>query len=193
MGKIIVSVNVSLDGVVQDPTGEEATSAGGWFSQVADTDREAFGAYAYQEAQQATALLFGRRSYQWLAARWPDRTGPWADRLNAIPKYVVSSTLTKPDWNNSTVLRGNLQHGVQQLKNDIDGQIVVNASATLVRTLIQYDLIDEFRLLLYPFVLGSGERLFGPLHDRKALQLTEARHLSQDLALLCYRMQAQRP
>ena len=188
MGKIVVSENVTVDGVVQDPTGEEGFRHGGWFAQVEDRDREAWAKVGFDEALRAEALLLGRRSYEFLAARWPSRSGPWADRLNSLPKYVVSSTLEDPDWNNSTVLNGDAVTEVSKLKQELGGEIVVVASRQLVRTLMEHDLVDELRLMVYPFVLGAGERLFGETSDKKPMRLVETRTLGDGLALLTYEL-----
>jgi len=188
MGKIVVSENVTLDGVVQDPTGEEGFRHGGWLAEVGDRDREAWAKVGFDEALGAEALLLGRRSYEFLAARWPSRSGPWADRLNSLPKYVVSSTLEDPDWNNSTVLDGDAVTEVSKLKQELAGEIVVVASRQLVRTLMEHDLVDELRLMIYPFVLGAGERLFGETSDKKPMRLIETRTLGDGLALLTYEL-----
>jgi len=145
MGKIVVTENVSLDGVVQDPTGDEGFKHGGWFGQIGEKDREEWAKVEFDEALGAEALLLGRRSYEWFAARWPSRSGEWADRLNSLPKYVVSPTLVDPDWNNSTVLKGEVVSEVSRLKQELDGEIVVYASRQLVRTLLEHDLVDELR------------------------------------------------
>jgi dihydrofolate reductase len=186
MGKIVVSENVSLDGVVQDPTGEEGFKHGGWFNQISDKDREAWAKVGLDEALGAAALLLGRRSYEFLAARWPSRTGPWADRLNGLPKYVVSSTLADPDWNNTTVLGGDAVTEVSTLKNELDGEIVVAASRQLVSTLIEHDLLDELRLIVYPVLLGAGERLFGETSDKKCMRLRDTRTIGDGLISLTY-------
>src|SRR5215211_672493 len=128
MGKIVITENVSLDGVVQDPTGEEGFRHGGWFTQVGDRDRDERAKVALDEALGAEAFLLGRRSYEFLTARWPSRSGELADRLNGLPKYIVSSTLVDPDWNNSTVLKGDVVTEVSKLKQELDGEIVVPAS-----------------------------------------------------------------
>src|SRR5207247_8566485 len=175
MGKIVVSENVTLDGVVQDPTGEEGFRHGGWFDQVGDQDREAWAKVVLDEALGAEALLLGRRSYEWFAARWPSRSGELADRLNSLPKYVVSSTLEDPAWNNSTVLKGEVVNEVTMLKQELDGEIVVLASFQLVRVLMEHDLVDELRLKIFPVVLGDGERLFGETSDKKPLLLVDRR------------------
>src|SRR5437660_8957840 len=144
MGRIVVSENVSLDGVVQDPAGDEGFSRGGWVGLIAA--REDVAKIALNEAVRAEAFLLGRRSYEWLAARWPSRSGELADRLNSLPKYVVSATLANPAWNNSTVLKGDVLNEVSTLKHHIDGDIVIAGSFQLVRTLIEHDLVDELRL-----------------------------------------------
>src|SRR4051812_9609839 len=153
MGRIVVSDNVSLDGVVQDPTGEEGFKVGGWVGLI--KDRPELGKLALDEALRAEALLLGRRSYEWFAARWPSRSGELADRLNSLPKYVVSSTLEDPGWNNSRVLSGDVLHEVSQLKSALTGEVVVPASFQLVRGLMEHDLVDELRLKIFPVVLGA--------------------------------------
>jgi dihydrofolate reductase len=188
MGKIVISENVSLDGVVQDPTGEEGFRHGGWFEQIGDRDREAWANVGLDEALGAEAFLLGRRSYEFLAARWPSRSGEWADRLNSLPKYVVSSTLVDPDWNNSTVLKGEAVNEVSKLKQKLDGEIVVAASGQLVRTLMEHDLVDELRLMVFPVVLGAGERLFGETSDKKLLRLADTQTVGDGLALLSYEL-----
>jgi dihydrofolate reductase len=186
MGKVVISENVSLDGVIQDPTGDEGFRQGGWFGQVDDKDREAFATAAFDEALRTDALLLGRRSDEWFAVRWTDRTGEWADRLNGLPKYVVSSTLSDAQWNNSTVLNGDLVNEVAKLKQQVDGDIVVYASCQLVHSLIEHDLVDELRLLVYPVVLGAGARLFGETNDKTAMRLLDSRTVGKGLAYLTY-------
>jgi dihydrofolate reductase len=186
MGKIVISENVSLDGVIQDPTGEEGFRYGGWFGQIGDKDREAWAKVELDEALGTEALLLGGRSYEWFATRWASRSGEWADRLNGLPKYVVSSTLEDPDWNNSTVLKGDVVNEVSKLKQEISGDIVVYASGQLVQTLIEHDLVDELRLMIYPFVLGAGERLFRETSDRKPMRLVDTRTVGDGLAFLTY-------
>lgn len=186
MAKVVISENVTLDGVVQDPTGEEGFKHGGWFGQVGDADREAWAQVELDEALGAEALLLGRRSYEFFAARWPSRTGVLADRLNTLPKYVVSSTLVDPDWNNSTVLNGDAVNEVSKLKQELNGDIVVYASFELVRTLLVHGMVDELRLMVYPFVLGAGERLFGETSDKKSLRLLDTRTVGDGLASLTY-------
>jgi len=186
MGKIVISENVSLDGVIQDPTGEEGFRLGGWFGQIGDKDREAWAKVELDEALGTEALLLGRRSYEYFAARWASRSGEWADRLNGLPKYVVSSTLEDPDWNNSTVLKGDVVNEVSKLKQEVSGDIVVYASGQLVHTLLEHDLVDELRLMIYPFVLGAGERLFGETSDKKPMRLVDTRTVGDGLAFLTY-------
>jgi dihydrofolate reductase len=186
MGKIIISENVSLDGVIQDPAGDEGFQRGGWVGRVGDRGREEAAQVLLEEALGTEAMLLGRRSYEFLAARWPSRTGALADRLNSKPKYVVSSTLQDPAWNNTTVLKGNVVNQVSKLKQQLAGDIVVPASFQLVRTLIEHDLADELRLMIYPVVLGAGERLFGETSDNKPLRLISTRTVGNDLAYLTY-------
>jgi dihydrofolate reductase len=188
MGKIVVSENVSLDGVIQDPTGEEGFRHGGWFVQVGDKDRAAWAKVALDEALGAEALLLGRRSYEFFAARWPSRSGELADRLNSLPKYVISSTLEDPDWNHSTVLRGEVASEVSKLKQELGGDIVVIASFQLVGMLMEQDLVDELRLMIYPVVLGAGERLFGKISDKKPMRLLETRTVGDGLAYVTYEL-----
>ncbi|MEV6703320.1 dihydrofolate reductase family protein [Streptomyces sp. NPDC051453] len=186
MGKIVISENVSLDGVVQDPTGEEGFRRGGWFDRMAGKDRLEWTKVEFDEALGTEALLLGRRSYEWFAARWPSRSGAWAERLNALPKYVVSSTLVDPVWNNSTVLAGEVVAEVSKLKRELDGDIVVYASRRLVRTLLEHGLADELRLIVHPVVLGAGERLFGETGDELSLRLLDTRTVGDGLAALTY-------
>jgi dihydrofolate reductase len=186
MGKIIISENVSLDGVIQDPAGDEGFQRGGWVGRVGDRGREEAAQVLLEEALGTEDMLLGRRSYEFLAARWPSRTGALADRLNSKPKYVVSSTLQDPAWNNTTVLKGNVVNEVSKLKQQLAGDIVVPASFQLVRTLIEHDLADELRLMIYPVVLGAGERLFGETSDKKSLRLISTRTVGNDLAYLTY-------
>jgi dihydrofolate reductase len=185
MGRIVISENVSLDGVIQDPVGDEGFSRGGWVGRVGERGREEAARVLLQEALGAEAQLLGRRSYEFLAARWPFRSGELADRLNSMPKYVVSSTLEHPEWNNTTVLKGDPIIEVSNLKNEHSGEIVVAASFQLVRTLLEHDLVDEMRLMVYPVVLGSGERLFGETSDKKPMHLVKTETVG-DLAHLIY-------
>jgi dihydrofolate reductase len=184
MGKIIASDNVTLDGVVQDPAGDEGFKGGGWVGLI--KDNPALGKLALDEALEAEAWLLGRRSYDWFAARWPSRTGPLADRLNSIPKYVASTTLEQPAWNNSKVLTGDAVASVSALKEQVDGDIVIPASFQLLHTLIEHDLVDELRLKVFPLVLGDGERLFGQASERKRLRLLDSQDLGDGIVYLTY-------
>lgn len=188
MGKIVISENISLDGVIQDPTGEEGFRFGGWFNQIGDQDRAAWAQVELAEALASEALLLGRRSYDYFASRWTARTGEWADRLRSLPKYVVSSTLEDPQWDNSTVLTGDVVTEVSKLKNRLEGDIVVYASGRLAYTLMEHDLVDELRLMIYPFVLGGGQRIFGETGDTKPLRLVDTRIVGESLALLTYQV-----
>src|SRR6266480_1500166 len=187
MGRIVISENVTLDGVIQDPAGVEGFRLGGWIGRIGDRGREEAAKVALDEALGAKAFLLGRRSYEFLAARWPSRSGPLADRLNSLPKYVVSSTLEAPVWNNTTVLKGDVIEEVSKLKQEIDGEIVVAASFQLWHTLMEHDLVDELRLMIYPVVLGAGERLFGETSGKKLTRLVSNRTVD-DLALLIYEL-----
>jgi dihydrofolate reductase len=188
MGKIVISTNVTLDGVVQDPDGKEGFSQGGWFGQFGGGDLEEWGKISLDEALGAQALLLGRRSDEWFAARWAARTGEWADRLNGLPKYVVSATLDEPKWGNSTVLKGDVVSEVAALKERLDGEIVVYASYQLGRTLLEHDLVDELRLTVFPVALGTGERLFGETSDKKAMRLLSTRIVGVGLVLYIYEL-----
>jgi dihydrofolate reductase len=184
VGQIVISENVSLDGVVEDPAGDEGFGRGGWVGLI--KDRPELNQLALDEALGAGAFLLGRRSYEWFAARWPSRSGELADRLTSMPKYVVSSTLEGPGWNNSTVLRGDAVDEVSRLKQKLDGEIVVPASFQLARTLIERDLVDELRLKIHPVVLGDGKRLFGETSDKKPLRLLNSKTIDGDVAYLTY-------
>jgi dihydrofolate reductase len=184
MGKIVISENVSLDGVVQDPAGDEGFRVGGWVGLIKDSPQ--LNKLALDEALGAEAWLLGRRSYEFFAARWPSRSGELADRLNSLPKYVVSSTLQDPAWNNTTVLKGDVVNEVWKLKQELNGDIVVPASFQLLRTLLEHDLVDELRLKIFPVVLGAGERLFGETSDRKPMRLVGTQTVGEDLVYLTY-------
>ncbi len=186
MGKIVISTNVSFDGVVQDPDGEEGFRLGGWFGQFGGKDLEEWAQVELEEALRTKALLLGRRSDEWFAARWLSRSGAFADRLNSMPKYVVSSTLDEPRWSNATVLKGDVVDEVSKLKQELDGDIVVYASYQLGRTLIEHDLVDELRLFVFPVVLGAGERLFGETRRRKPMRLVDTKTIGDGLAFLTY-------
>ena len=188
MGKLVLSgpQNVSLDGVVQDPTGDEGFKLGGWFVESGGKDLEEWNKVALDDARGAEAWLLGRRSYEYFGVRWRPRTGELADRVNSMPKYVVSSTLQEPDWNNSKVLTGDVVTEVSKLKQELDGEIVVPASYQLGRSLIEHDLVDEVRLVVFPVVLGDGERLFGETTGKKPMRLVEAKTIGDSLVYLTY-------
>jgi dihydrofolate reductase len=194
MGKIVISSNVTLDGVVQDPDGEEGLARGGWFHQfVGGKDLEDWADRETEEALGAEALLLGRRSSEWFASRMLSRDGAdvrvsrkWADRMNSIPKYVVSSTLEDPQWSNATVLNGDAVKEISGLKRKVDGEILVYGSYQLVRTLIEQDLADELRLVLFPVVLGTGLRIFDETRAKKPLHLVNTRKMGDGLVFCTY-------
>jgi dihydrofolate reductase len=184
MGRIVVTEFVSLDGVMEDPGGAENFKHGGWSFEIARGEEG--DKFKLDEAFASEALLLGRVTYDGFAAAWPSREGEFADKFNNMPKYVVSSTLGKPEWNNSTVLKGDVAEEVAKLRQEQDGDIVVHGSAQLVQTLVENDLVDEFRLMVYPLVLGSGKRLFGETSDKKPLRLVESKVVGDGVAILIY-------
>jgi dihydrofolate reductase len=184
MGRIVVTEFVSVDGVMEDPGGAEDFEYGGWsfeFERGDEGDR-----FKLDEALDAEALLLGRVTYQGFADAWPSREGEFADKFNAMPKYVVSSTIDDPDWNNSTVLKGDAVEEVSKLRQAVDGDIYVHGSARLVQTLLDNDLVDELRLMVFPVVLGSGKRLFGDTADKKGLRLTDSRTVGDGVSIQIY-------
>jgi dihydrofolate reductase len=207
MGKIVITEFVSLDGVVEDPGGIGGFKHAGWTfeidrgedgeerrglgqapdrSQLLSRVAIAVAEYKLRETLGTEALLLGRITYEEFAALWPSRDGEFADKFNSLPKYVVSSTLEDPEWNNSTVLAGDVAEEVSSLKRELDGEIVVHGSIRLARTLIEHDLVDELRLMVYPVVLGSGERLFGELSDKKPLRLVDTRTVGNGVVIHNY-------
>ena len=184
MGRILVSDNVSLDGVIQDPAGDEGFERGGWVGLL--KDRPGLTQLALDEALASDALLLGRRSYEWFAGRWPSRSGELADRLNAMPKYVVSSSLEAPEWDHTMMLKGDAIEEVSSLKRELKGDILVSASFQLVSTLMEGDLVDMLRLKLIPVVLGAGERLFRETSDTRPMRLVDTRTVDGDVAVLTY-------
>jgi dihydrofolate reductase len=184
MGRIVVTEFVSLDGVVEAPGGGEDFRHGGWSFEIARGDEG--DKFKLDETHSSEALLLGRVTYEGFAAAWPSRDGEFADKFNTMPKYVVSSTLEDPEWNNTTVLKGNVVDEVAKLKQDQDGDIVVHGSPRLVQTLIDHDLVDEFRLMVFPVVLGSGKRLFGETSDKKPLRLVDSKVVGDGVAILVY-------
>jgi dihydrofolate reductase len=184
VGRIIVTEFVSLDGVMEDPGGSEDFKYGAWtfeFSRGEEGDK-----FKLDETFEAAAQLLGRVTYEGFADAWPSRDGEFADRFNAMPKYVVSSTLRTPEWNNTTVLEGDLALEVAELKEKYSGDIVVHGGAQLVQTLLEKDLVDELRLMVFPLVLGSGKRLFGEMSDKKRLRLRDSRVVGDGVAILFY-------
>jgi len=184
MGKIVVTEFVSLDGVIEDPGGAEDFKYGGWSFEISRGDEG--DKFKLDEAFASEALLLGRVTYEGFAAAWPSREGDFADKFNTMPKYVVSSTLVEPEWNNSIVLNGDLVAEVAKLKQQHDRDIVVHGSARLVQSLIEHDLVDELRLMVYPVVLGSGRRLFGETSDKKTLRLAGSKVVGDGVTILTY-------
>jgi dihydrofolate reductase len=185
MGKIVVTEFMSLDGVVEDPGGSENFTHGGWSFEFSRGDEG--DTFKLDETVAAHALLLGRVTYDGFAAAWPSRDGEFADKFNTMPKYVVSRTLTDPEWTNTTVLNGPLAESVAQLKERHDGDIVVHGSVSVAQALIDQDLVDELRLMVFPVILGQGKRLFGETGDKKTLRLTESRTVGDGVTILVYR------
>ena len=184
MGRIVITEFVSLDGVMEDPGGSEDFAHGGWSFEISrgeEGDR-----FKLDETLSPDALLLGRVTYEGFAAAWPSREGEFADKFNGMPKYVVSSTLEHAEWNNSTVLKGDVVEEVTKLRETLGGDIVVHGSAQLVQTLLEHDLVDELRLMVFPVALGSGKRLFGETSDKKALRLVESKIVGEGVAILVY-------
>jgi dihydrofolate reductase len=184
MAKIIVTEFVSLDGVMEDPGGAEDFKYGGWTFEI---DRGEGDKFKLDETTESDALLLGRVTYEGFAAAWPSREGEFADKFNSMPKYVVSSTLVNPEWNNTTVLKGDVAEEVSKLKREQEGNVVVHGSRQLAQTLIENDLVDQLNLMVFPVVLGSGKRLFGETSDKKRLNLVESRTVGDGVAILIYR------
>jgi dihydrofolate reductase len=184
VGRIVVTEFVSLDGVMEAPGGGEDFRHGGWSFEI---DRGEEGdKFKFDETLSSEALLLGRVTYEGFAAAWPSREGEFADKFNAMPKYVVSSTLQDPEWNYSTVLHGDVLEEVARLRRELDGDIVVHGSAQLAQTLIEHDLVDELRLMVFPVVLGTGKRLFGETSDKKRLRLVDSKVVGDGVAILVY-------
>jgi dihydrofolate reductase len=184
MGRIVVTEFVSLDGVMEDPGGSEDFKHSGWSFEIPRGDEG--DKFKLDETMSAEALLLGRVTYEGFADAWPPRSGEFADKFNNMPKYVVSSTLEDPDWNNSTVLDGDLEEAVSKLKEEHDGDVVVHGSAQLAQELLERDLVDELRLMVFPVVLGSGKRLFGETSDKKPLRLADSKTVGEGVAILVY-------
>ena len=184
MGKIVVTEFVSLDGVMEDPGGSEDFKYGGWSFEFDRGDEG--NQFKLDETLDAEALLLGRVTYEGFADAWPSREGEFADKFNQMPKYVVSSTLGDPEWSNSTVLDGDLAEAVRKLKGSHDGDIYVHGSAQLVEALLENDLVDQFNLMVFPVVLGTGKRVFGGTSDKKPLKLTDSKTVGDGVAILVY-------
>jgi dihydrofolate reductase len=185
MGNIVVTEFISLDGVVEDPGGAEDFKYGGWsfeFSRGDDGDK-----FKLDETMGSDALLLGRVTYEGFADAWPQREGEFADKFNTMPKYVVSSTLQNPEWTNSTVIDDDLGAAVAKLKAEHDGDVAVHGSVQLVQTLLEHDLVDELRLMVFPVVLGAGKRLFGETGAKKPLQLVQSQVVGDGVVILVYR------
>lgn len=186
MGKIIVSTNASLDGVVQDPDGKEGFALGGWFDQVVGQDRAPWAAAFAAEALAGEALLLGRTTDEWFASRWLGRDGAWAEKLNAMPKYVVSGSQENAAWSNATVVSADLPAEVAKIKQEIDGEVLVYASFQLVHALVEQDLVDEIRIMVIPVVVGEGARLFGTAGGVKPLRLISTRSVGENIVFVDY-------
>jgi dihydrofolate reductase len=182
MARIVVTEFVSLDGVMEDPGGSEGYKHSGWSFQF---DRgEGGNKFKLDETLDTEALLLGRVTYEGFAAAWPSRDGEFADKFNSMPKYVVSSTLDKAEWNNSTILRGDVVEEVSKLRRAPGGNIVVHGSGRLAQTLIEHDLVDELHLMVFPVILGSGKRLFGDTSDKKRLRLRSSQTVGDGVTVL---------
>jgi dihydrofolate reductase len=184
VGRIVVTEFMSLDGVIEDPGGAEDFRHGGWSFEISRGDEG--DKFKLDETMSAEALLLGRVTYEGFAEAWPSREGEFADKFNTMPKYVVSSTLEEPEWNNTTVLKGDVAEEVVKLKHEQEGDIVVHGSPRLVQTLVELDLVDELRLMVFPVVLGTGKRLFGETSDKKPLQLLDSKMVGDGVAILTY-------
>ncbi len=185
MATIAVTEFISLDGVVEDPGGAEDFTYSGWTFEIERGDDG--NAFKLEETMASDGLLLGRVTYEGFAEAWPSREGEFAEKFNTMPKYVVSSTLKEPDWNNTTVLEGDVVDAVSKLKVETEGELVVHGSIQLAQTLLEHDLVDELRLMVFPVVLGQGKRLFGETSDKKALELAESRTVGAGVLILIYR------
>ena len=184
MGRIVVTEFISLDGVMQDPGGDSNWKHAGWTFEIEQGEEGAD--FKLHETRDTEALLLGRVTYQGFAKAWPSVEGEFGDKFNNMPKYVISSTLEKADWKNSTVLRGDVVKEVSKLKQKPGGDIVVHGSAQLVQTLLEHDLVDELRLMIFPVILGSGKRLFGDTTDKKTMRLIDSRTVGKGVTILVF-------
>jgi dihydrofolate reductase len=183
MGRIVVTEFVSLDGVMEDPGGSEDFEYGGWTFEI---DRGEGDKFKLDETMSTDALLLGRVTYEGFAEAWPKREGEFADKFNTMPKYVVSSTLSDPEWTNTTVLSGDVAEEVAKLKERHEGDVVVHGSRRLAQTLLEHDLVEELRLMVFPVVLGKGERLFGETSGKKPLKLQSTQTVGDGVVILVY-------
>jgi dihydrofolate reductase len=186
MGKLVVTEFVSLDGIIEDPGGAESFRHGGWTFEFQTGD--ASGQFKFKELMASDAQLLGRVTYEGFAKAWPtmEGTGEFGEKMNSMPKYVVSSTLTEPTWENTTVLSGDLTSEVNALKQQYEGDILVAGSARLVQGLLERDLVDELRLMVFPILLGGGKPLFGDLGDKLRLERGETLELGDGVVVLTY-------
>jgi dihydrofolate reductase len=191
MGRIVVTEFVSLDGVMEAPGGGEDFKHAGWTFEIARGDEG--DKFKLDETIETEALLLGRKTYEGFAAAWPSREGEFADKFNSMPKYVISSTLDGAEWNNSTVLDGDVVEEVSKLKQELGGDIVVHGSAQLVQTLVEHDLVDELRLMVFPVVLGGGKRLFGDTSDKKRMRLAKSKTVGDGVTILVYEPSGEEP
>lgn len=183
MRKLIVSEFVSLDGVMEAPGGEEGHPHSGWVFDFLSPEQEK---YKLEEVLESDALLLGRVTYEGFSAAWPERGGEFADKMNEMPKFVVSSTLNELQWNNSTLIEGDVAEEVAKLKREDGGPILVTGSCTLVHTLVEHDLVDEYRVMVFPLVLGSGKRLFPETPEKTVLSLVDTRSFDSGVQVHTY-------
>jgi dihydrofolate reductase len=184
MGRIVVTEFVSLDGVMEDPGGAEDFKYGGWsfeFSRGGEGD-----GFKLEETRDSEALLLGRVTYDGFADAWPEREGEFADRFNSMPKYVIGATANAARWTNTSVLEGDPVEATRRLREEVAGDVVVHGSARLAQTLLEHDLVDELRLMVFPVVLGTGKRLFGETSDKKTLRLVDSTVVGDGVAILIY-------
>ena len=184
MARIVVSEFVSLDGVMEDPGGAEDFEYGGWTFEIDRGDEG--NKFKLDETLESDALLLGRVTYEGFAEAWPSRTGEFADKFNSMPKYVVSTTMQEADWSNSTVLGGDVPSAVSRLEEEVEGNVAVHGSGRLVQSLLEHDLIDELRLMVFPVVLGKGKRLFGETSEKKSLRLADSKTVGDGVSILIY-------
>jgi dihydrofolate reductase len=184
MGRIVVTEFVSIDGVMEDPGGSEDFKHAGWSFKFDRGDEG--NKFKTDETMGAEAMLLGRRTYEGFAEAWPSREGEFADKFNSMPKYVVSSTLADPGWTNTTVVDGDVPEAVARVRDEVDGDVIVHGSAQLVHALLEHDLVDELRLMIFPVVLGSGKRVFGETSDMRTLRLADSKAVGDGVLLVVY-------